>query len=1806
MIYKVNKAYTKPEVLDLMEPLIKDWFDSRFKGLTEPQSYAVPLIHDRKNVLVSSPTGSGKTLTAFLSIINELLKLQKEGKLEDKIYCVYISPLKALANDINKNLTSPLDEMVELAKKSGYEVPAIRTAIRHGDTPSSERQRMVQKPPHIFITTPETLSIVLSTTKFRQKFVDVKYVIVDEIHEICSSKRGAHLSLSLERLQDCVKETFVRIGLSATIAPIDEVSGFLVGYGSQRSKDPRDVHVVQVEGIKRLDISVVCPVNDILSLPSEIVNSRMYSMLKDMVEGSRTTLVFTNTRSGAERVAYKLKEFGLDNIEAHHGSLSKFIRHDVEDRLRNGDLKAAISSTSLELGIDIGYIDLVCQIGSPKSIAKGLQRIGRAGHAYGDVSVGKMIVADNDDLMECAALTKNAYENRIDRVDIPRNCLDVLAQSIIGMSLEKKWGVDEAYGLVKRSYSFHGLRKKEFLEVLDYLSSREPEHRIYSKIWYDRDEKVFGRKKGSRLIYYTNVGTIPEEGKYTVISDRGATVGSLSENFVEHLSSGDVFVLGGKPYQFENARGMRVYATSAEGRRPTVPSWFGEMLPRSFDLAVAVGEFRRLIIEKLKEGKEEAKRWLIDEYRVDDGSANSILNYMEAQKAVIPSVPTDRDFLIEGYTDLRGNRNVIFHFCLGRRANDALSRAYAYAVSGELKCNVKVSVTDDNFMLTFPRHIDIEAIQPLVRSDGLEEMLRKAVRNTVLFKQRFRHCATRSFMILRNYKGHEVSLSRQQLRSSRVLDYLHRLENFPVIKETYNEIENEVMDLTNAKAVLQSIEKGNISVHTSDYSDLPSPLAHNVVLMGISDIVLMEDRSALLRELHRKVLKRIMPDVGLKSGIDPAKIERYFENKFGKVEDAKGLVDLLGLVGPMNLTQRRGTNIFRFSDMPPKSIHEIVKESATDGSIQSVHTPTGILWVAKDDLPTYSSIFAKPLTHGSTGKKVLEALGEGPKSTGELSKSLGMETKELLGILKRLERSHEVHRLPREKTDFAWGKREVHMERHSKAIRRAVLKRLELGPHSKDEIAHNMGMPPIELDKVLDSLEGSEYIVKGDLSVDMQEQYILMKDFVRLSSREETKGIVIEDDRISAFIINKQFGLKGISGYFETFMDAPIDFDVYNHVDGYDQRDWDELWKASGILQGRFVSGRVRFVRSDYADVLATTSMVEGLNSTEEEVLGQIKDSKGLALSDVARSMNEDREVIRESIRHLDSNLYVIRQHPGDRSTQNIYAAFEPKKRIKNPIRKIVLNFLRSNGPANVSGIQRYVSHFRDEVMPILEKLVSAGKVSRIFSGSGEELFMLKDELDALKGTAIPKEPQIRILSMLDPFVQPIWSQIASRYGDRWIFPVMMGRSLVGMVEMWEMSGCIEVRDIDVETDILDDVVKELDRVMGYFNQNGYEILRVTGALGKRPGELDREALRIFKTNGYTRMKEFFVKGRLTTRTFARSRMLSHAFLRQGIDRNRFSGTMEIVRAQGALRTDMATNLRTDKFLRLERLAKDRKLVKVHGIPDYLSYTTPQVAQLFKRAKAFKPTEHDKMILKMIEEEGHIERKDIIRLSPLGYGNTVQSLKRLYDNCQIAKDGANRFMPIDNLTIQRRSARKRFIKMLFDNFRIFSAENLAMYTKFEFRMAETRSILRELEDEGYLTKGYLFEGDRTLYWIVKDDLRRIGSKAFGLSFVLSPADPLWSYLQQDIRERWGLGTCFVVFQGTEMIGAFKGKVTKGELKVTRFKGDGSCWKLIREFALKNNLRFSEEFEKVDDWEVMTLYEKTKGKGLKNNERILSS
>jgi ATP-dependent Lhr-like helicase len=871
---KEAKIRKKEEIVEVLDPLVREWFFSKFKEFSLPQLYGVMPIAERRNILISAPTGGTKTLTAFLSILNYLVILARKNELEDKIYAVYISPLKALNNDIYVNLTIPLQEINEIAKKKEIKMQEIRVAVRTGDTSSGERVKMARKPPHIFITTPESLAIVLSTKKFIEKFTAVEFFIVDEIHAL-ANKRGVHLSLSLERLHHISVIPPVRIGLSATVAPIKEVAKFLAGYDNGKE---RDCVIADVSFSKNLDLKVLSPIGNFIETTSEEIRRNLYALLDSLIEKHKTTLIFTNTRSATERVINHLKEMFPkkyealeEKIGAHHSSLSKKLRFSIEQRLREGKLKCVVTSTSLELGIDIGYVDLVILLGSPKSVARALQRTGRAGHRINKVSKGRLVVLDRDDLIECSVTLKEALEKKIDRIFIPKNCLDVLSQQIYGMAIQQRWNIEDIFALIKRSYCYKGLTREEFFSVISYLSAEYAgleSKNVYAKIWYDPDTRELGKRgKLARMIYMTNIGTIPDESfaKVVVAAPRerkDEQIGMIDEAFLERLKKGDVFVLGGHKYQFLYSRGMKVYVNASVYSPPTIPMWISEMLPLSFDLAMAIQKFRKLVCEKFDRKKSDIEiKDFIEKYvYVDKNSVEAIYNYFYEQYHYTKGkIPHENRFLIERYNDTNGKRYVFFHSLYGRRINDALSRALAYVVASHGRRDVEIGINDNGFLLAshFPMQVE-KALNLLIeKPEALREILEEAIEKTEMFKRRFRHCATRGLMILRNYKGKSKTVGKQQFKSDFILGAVKKISHdFPILKEARREVLEDLMDIKNTTKILGMMKDKKIKVE-SIKTETPSPFSFNLIIQSHADLLKIENKIEFLKRMHKEILKKI-------------------------------------------------------------------------------------------------------------------------------------------------------------------------------------------------------------------------------------------------------------------------------------------------------------------------------------------------------------------------------------------------------------------------------------------------------------------------------------------------------------------------------------------------------------------------------------------------------------------------------------------------------------------------------------------------------------------------------------------------------------------------------------------------------------------------------------------------------------------------------------------------------------------------------------------------------------------------------------
>ncbi|MDQ2049515.1 ATP-dependent helicase [Natronolimnohabitans sp. A-GB9] len=886
------------DVFELLEPAVQEWWLEAFGEyvpenggfFTPPQRGAIPNVYDGENTLICAPTGSGKTQASFCAIINELYRRDREAEdgLENAVYCLYVSPLKSLANDIHRNLEVPLEGIESIVDTRDGE-PAmgeIRHAIRHGDTDDSERQRMLEETPHILNTTPETLAILLNSPKFREKLRTVEYVIVDEIHSLAAGKRGTHLSVSLERLEAMVDHDITRIGCSATVEPLEEVAEFLVGRkepgGSSRGYD-----VVDARFAREFDIELECPTDDLINTSRDVVQDRFYRMLHDHIQDHTNTIVFTNTRSGAERVLHNLRErfdaYDEDNSGCHHGSLSKEVRQDIEQRLKAGRLDVVTSSTSLELGIDMPHVDLVVQVGSPKSVAALLQRVGRAGHRVGQTVTGRVVALDRDELLECAVMLKKAEEGFVDSVSIPENAQDVAAQHVYGMAIAEIRPESDVTGILRRAYPYRNYSDEKWESLCRYLTAEYAgleEKNVYAKIWRDENDPPDGEhhheafpvgepligKRGrlARVIYMTNIGTIPDSFSCDVYTRAGDEwVGQLDEDYLDTVEKGDVFVLGGDHFEYRYRRGSKVYVDRTSAR-PTVPSWYSERLPLSYDLGREILRFQGELLERYDAGGPPRVRAWLREFPLDDDSVRAIARLFEHQLryAGPESVSTDARLAIEVVRDHEEyERHYYVHSAYGRKLNDGFSRLLAYRCAQAATANVRVAVADNGFVLSMPlnRKVDLEGIVDGLSADAVREDLRAAISGTDLLQRYFRINATRSLMILKRYKGYEKSASEQQVSSEMLLGFAEELDEFAVIEETYREILEDKLNVAELEAIVDAIDTGAITVERH-LLDSPTPRAFGLATLSASDVVLAEDESEALQAFHEHVLEEIGDD----------------------------------------------------------------------------------------------------------------------------------------------------------------------------------------------------------------------------------------------------------------------------------------------------------------------------------------------------------------------------------------------------------------------------------------------------------------------------------------------------------------------------------------------------------------------------------------------------------------------------------------------------------------------------------------------------------------------------------------------------------------------------------------------------------------------------------------------------------------------------------------------------------------------------------------------------------------------------------
>lgn len=898
----------------LFHPITVAWFKNRFGMPTQPQEQGWPEIAAGKHTLIAAPTGSGKTLAAFLICIDRLLRQALEDRLEEQTTVVYVSPLKALSNDIRRNLEVPLAELAAEAISAGLSYQPIRSAVRTGDTTATERQAMLRKPPHILVTTPESLYLLLTAERSRKILRGVRTVIVDEIHALARDKRGSHLTLTLQRLEALCDTPPVRIGLSATQKPMDEIANYLVGCHPDGT--PRPCHLVDTGHVRQLDLGVVAPPSELNAVCSNEQWAEIYTQLQELIQSHRSTLIFVNTRRLAERLSYRLTELlGEDAVTSHHGSLSKEIRLDAEERLKTGKLKAIVATASLELGIDIGYIDLVCQIGSPRSIATFLQRVGRAGHSLGAIPKGRLFPVTRDDLLESLALLRAVRRGNLDRIEIPVAPLDILAQQIIATVCTEDWNEDALFELVRGAWPYRHLERSTFDEVIEMLSGDDARRlKLPARLHSDAINRELKASRGARIIAATCGGAIPDNFDYRVVSeDENTVVGTVNEDFAIESNAGDIFLLGNTSWRVLRLRGTDVVVQDAQGAPPTIPFWLGEAPGRTIELSTELSEFREEVARRIDVSDDHpnlspAIGWIIGECGVDDWPARQAAVYIAAQKAALGLVPTQQQVVFERFFDEGGGMQLVVHSPYGTRINRAWGLALRKRFCRSFNFELQASADDNGIVLSLgaQHSFPIAQLFPMLNTRNGLHLLTQALLAAPLFQVRWRWNASRALAVLRQRGGKRVPPQLQRMRSEDLLSVVFPqttacLENVvgdipipkhPLVDQTIHDCLTEAMDIDRWLEVLAKIESGQVELIARDTRE-PSPFSHqliNAYPYAFLDDAPLEERRARAVSTRRSLNIEELRDL---AKLDPTAITLVRQQAWPTVRDAEELHDAL-------------------------------------------------------------------------------------------------------------------------------------------------------------------------------------------------------------------------------------------------------------------------------------------------------------------------------------------------------------------------------------------------------------------------------------------------------------------------------------------------------------------------------------------------------------------------------------------------------------------------------------------------------------------------------------------------------------------------------------------------------------------------------------------------------------------------------------------------------------------------------------------------------------------------------------------------
>jgi ATP-dependent Lhr-like helicase len=1018
-------------------PAVDRWFRKHFAAPTEAQAGAWPAIQAGRNVLVAAPTGSGKTLAAFLAAIDSLVRRGVEAPLPDETLVVYVSPLKALSNDIQKNLSLPLAGIRDKLKAHDLPDVEIRTLVRTGDTPQAERAGMRKRPPHIVVTTPESLYVLLGSESGRKMLATTQTVIVDEIHALAGNKRGSHLALSLERLAALTTRPPARIGLSATQKPIEEIARFLVG---ERKGKRGDCAIVDAGHIRARDLAIEVPPSPLEAVMSNEVWQQVYRRLADLALAHRTTLIFVNTRRMAERAARHLSELlGSEQVTAHHGSMAKELRLKAEQRLKRGDLKVLVATASLELGIDIGDVELVCQLGSPRSIATFLQRAGRASHQVGGVPKARLFPLSRDELVECAALLDAVRRGELDRLNVPAKPLDVLSQQIVAEVAAQEWTEDALFDLVRRAYPYATLTRDEFLAVVRTLAEGFSTRRGHRAAYVHRDavNGVLRGRRGARLTALTSGGAIPDNADYEVVLEpAGQIVGTVNEDFAVESLAGDIFQLGNSSYRILRVEAGRVRVDDAHGQPPTIPFWLGEAPARTEELSHAVSRLREEIAGRIhgQGDKQKAFEQVVEDIGLSEQAAGQLVDYLASAHAALGTLPTQKTVVFERFFDESGGMQLVIHSPFGSRINRAWGLALRKRFCTKFNFELQAAATEDSIVLSLStsHSFPLEGVAHYLNAKTVRPLLVQAMLDAPMFGARWRWIAGTALALPRFQGGKKVPAPLQRMRAEDLMaavfpDQIACAENLsgpreipdhPLVTQAVHDCLYEAMDVEGLERLLADIESGRVAVIARDLTE-PSPLA--LEILTARPYAYLDDAPLEERRAQAVIGRRWLDDASAADlgRLDVAAIERVRAEAWPEAANIDELHDALLGLGFITADEVDRQVSWRglLDSLALKRRATCVLTDAEDA--RSAVGPRS-MWVAAERLPQFDAVYPharltppidapaefreRAWTRDEALTEILRSRleGLGPVTAGAIADSMALPRDEIEAALARL------------------------------------------------------------------------------------------------------------------------------------------------------------------------------------------------------------------------------------------------------------------------------------------------------------------------------------------------------------------------------------------------------------------------------------------------------------------------------------------------------------------------------------------------------------------------------------------------------------------------------------------------------------------------------------------------------------------------------------------------------------------------------------------------------------------------------------